>query len=160
MNERNEELEIEKKITWYTVAVLFYTSRLELTFGLILLMSAAMPILLYHFNMVNLYRMMASDAVAAYTTAIYVSAMLTFKLVNDARRDRWQDKMNVYRNNRKAMDSPENKITARQLEQVDQQLFSGLAYGVRTRMIRYLAIWVSYMFVSLSYNSVRSAVGC
>ena len=160
MNERNEELEIEKKITWHTIAVLIYTSWLELTVGLILLLSASVPILLYHFNMVNIYRMMASDAVAAYTTAIYVSAMLTFKLVNDVRRDRWQDKMNAYHDNRRAINASEDEFTESQLEQVDRQLITSVAYDKRTRMVRYLAIWFSYMFVSFSYTSVRSALGC
>ena len=160
MNERKDELEIEKEKTLLTLAVLSRTIRLEWTVGVILLLSAAMPILLYHFNMVNIYQLMASDAVAVYTTAIYVSVMLAFKLVNDIRRDTLQNKMVNYRETRKAMTTAGAKLTTPQLGQLNRQVFSSAAYDTMTRIIRYLAIWVSYMFVSLSYNSVRSAVGC
>ena len=159
MNKRKDTWEYEVKKTLAKTLSLYYTHRIELCVGLILVLLAAVPILLYHSDIANIYQMMASEEVAAYTTAIYVSVMLLFKLVNDVRRDKSHNNMIVYRDNRRGIDASVNEFAGHQLQQTGRDLLAVKAYDSRTRMVRYFGVWVSYMFVSLSYNYVRSAVG-
>ena len=159
MNEEKEAWENEIKETQDKQALLDKTLRCESRLRLFLFVSAVAPIVLYHLDIMNIYCLMASDAVAAYTTAIYVSAMLAFKLVNDVRRDRSEFKMTVYRSNRSGIDASAGRHAGFKLKQTERELLTVNIYDSKTRMVRYLAVWVSYVFVSLSYASVRSAVG-
>ena len=149
--------EIKKTLT---KAVSFVkTHRIEVGVGLVLAVSAIAPIILYHCDRVNIYNVMVSDAVAAYTTAIYVSVMLAFKLVNDVRRDKLHYDMIVYRDNRMGINASADEFAGQLLRQTALDLLAAKKYDSRTRMVRYLAVWVSYMFVSFSYAYVRNAVG-
>ena len=159
MNERKEAWDKEVKETKTKKAELSKTIRYEWVVGLVLLVLTLAPIVLYHLCVVSIYEVMASDAVAAYTTAIYVSVMLAFKLINDVRRDKSHYDMIVYRDNRMGINASADEFAGHLLEQTGRDLLAVKAYNSKTRMVRYFAVWVSYMFVSFSYAYVRSAVG-
>ena len=132
----------------------------EWCIGLFLLVSAAAPIVLYHLEVVSIYNVMVSDEVAAYFTAIYVTAMLAFKMVNDIRRDKSQYNMSAYRDKRARIDASGGDTGGRETAGAYRDLFAARAYDRKTRIVRYLGLWISYMFVSVSHGYVRSALGC
>ena len=160
MNEKSPTTEKHKVVRTKEAkeALLRKIHRVELGFGLFLFALAIAPIVLYYCDTFNIYNVMLHNEVAAYATAIYVAVVLVFKLINDSMREKNQYDLIFYRDNKKSVDyrSPHAYLLHTETEQ--QLLEVRISYS-KARMVRYLAVWVSYMFVSLSHSYVRNIVG-
>ena len=129
--------------------------------GLILI--GLMPIALFHLDLWNLYTLVQieRDEVAAYATAIYISILLSFKILKDDMIDKAhskaEDAMFRTREMRYRSDGDmgshglsENEVA------VDE--FRSNAHRSVLRMVRYFVVFITYIFISCSYLYIHKSV--
>ena len=135
----------------------------EICIVIFLIFLSVLPIVLFHRGIWNLYTFIKFESaeVAAYTTAVYISFLLSFKMFKDGMADRFhtQSEFLTYSarqiNHRADMETgtvglPGEEIaTSRHRQSIIRSMI---------RLTRYFAIFISYLFISVSYLYVHKVV--
>ena len=133
---------------------------IEIFVCIVLVLFSLAPPVCYHGDIFDFYSLLQvkSNTVAAWTTATYVSFLLLAKLLKDELDNEFQRRVDVNTDNTRNLSFSTDPEYGEKREECVRDAHRNKEFKSQIRILRYVVIFVSYLFISFSYSYIPKIV--